>query len=157
MRKVAIGEIDGLKIELENGGYPDPECYVYLNDKQFATVGRSHMHEIDKELLTFWIKETKETVDYEDPGYVIPRIDGSLFINAKQLNTEDFAEKLVNEFFFDSVIDDMHWAKDYKPAVLFKLLTNEAQKRGITLSDKEEWDFESFFSNLYKSTEKGLS
>lgn len=70
---------------------------------------------------------------------------------------EAFAESLCNVYFFDAEIDDMFWRDSFKAENLFEMTKNEAEKRGVVLSDSETWDFETYFWEVYESAEKGLS
>lgn len=57
----------------------------------------------------------------------------------------------------DDMIQDMYWSDSYSTDKLFNAMVADAKKHGIKLSDEETWNYDKFFHNVWKSTEKGLS
>lgn len=76
---------------------------------------------------------------------------------AKEQTCEEFADHLDNHYFFSEMIDEAYWGRDFKAILFFGALVREAESRGVTLTDVRDWDFDSWFWNLYHSSEKGLS
>lgn len=70
---------------------------------------------------------------------------------------EAFAEDLWNQWFFDDLIDEAYWGRSFNAMRFFFALVNEAEKRGVELTDVRDWDFDSYFWEMYRSSEKGLS
>lgn len=73
-------KVDGLTIELRDGGYGDPEVYVKVDGHDYITVARVHIEHLDMALLTEWIVATYEPKDVQSKQYCIGRIDGSQFL-----------------------------------------------------------------------------
>lgn len=74
-----------------------------------------------------------------------------------QMSCRAFADLLDNTYFFDDVVDGAFWNKSFKSETFFEAMKAEAERRDISLSDSEEWDYENYFWNLYQCSEKGLS
>jgi hypothetical protein len=73
------------------------------------------------------------------------------------MKCEEFADELYNDYFFDTEIDEQYWSGGVNTTALFKSLCAEADKRGVVLTDVGEWDYDTYFYDVYRSTEKGLS
>lgn len=54
-------------------------------------------------------------------------------------------------------IEEGYWGKDFSTDATFTALCKLAQKSNIELVDKEEWDYDRFIHECYRSCEKGLS
>jgi hypothetical protein len=78
-------------------------------------------------------------------------------MNNKTMSCEDFAELLDNNYFFDQLVDEQYWTDGFKADPFFTDLKDEAKKRGIVLSNVDDFDYEKYFQNVYSSSEKGLS
>lgn len=78
-------------------------------------------------------------------------------VQPMSMTCEQFANSLWNDMFFDPIIDDMYWSRDYRSETLLNAMKAEAQERGVLLEDLGNWDYDEFFYEIYCSTEKGLS
>lgn len=57
----------------------------------------------------------------------------------------------------DGVIQDLYWDGGFSADDLFLALRRLAAKVGVELTDADDWEFERFFWEVWKSAEKGLS
>jgi hypothetical protein len=80
--------------------------------------------------------------------------DGGFSIKMK---CEDLADKLANGDRFDTYIQESFWERNFKTSACLEILVDEANERSIQLVDLDEWDFDKYFYNMYRCTEKGLS
>lgn len=76
----------------------------------------------------------------------------------KTMTCEEFDEVLWVEGFYSEMHSEMHFERSFSSEKIWKAFLNEAEKRQISLSDKDEWDYDSVFYNNYKSDDdKSLS
>lgn len=74
------------------------------------------------------------------------------------MTCEEFAESLVNDGFFSEMNGESYWSQSFNSDRYFEAMKEEAAKKNITLSDVEEWDYDKFMYEVYKSDpDKGLS
>lgn len=73
------------------------------------------------------------------------------------MTCQDFIDILVNEYFYDGMIDDDYWNDDFDSEWYFDATLKEARERGVTLSDADTFDYDKEFYEMYRNTEKGLS
>jgi hypothetical protein len=58
---------------------------------------------------------------------------------------------------WDSFADEMYWSDSYSSDACFDWLKARADREGVILTDVEEFEYDKFFWNTYRDTEKGLS
>lgn len=73
------------------------------------------------------------------------------------ISCENLAEMLIDRYAFDEIIDDMFWSQDYDSKRLVDKLLDYANDYGYELADYDDWDYETYFRELYECSEKGLS
>lgn len=73
------------------------------------------------------------------------------------MNIFDFCENLADHNFYDEMIDEAFWLQEYRSWDFMQVTLNEAIKLQIKLEGVEEFDYDTYFSDLYNNTEKGLS
>lgn len=73
------------------------------------------------------------------------------------MDCESFLDTLVNEMYFDEMIDTMHWSRDFDSYKLWLVAIAESVDRKIALSGCEDFDYDTYFYDLYKCGEWGLS
>lgn len=70
----------------------------------------------------------------------------------------EFNETLKNEDFYNEIHSEMHWDDSYSSDKVWESFTAEAKNRNITLTDTEEWDYDTeFYKNYQLDSDKGLS
>jgi hypothetical protein len=57
----------------------------------------------------------------------------------------------------DRIIQEQYWDGGVNTDALFDSMKRDAAKDGVTLTDTDTWDYEDFFYQTYRDTEKGLS
>lgn len=57
----------------------------------------------------------------------------------------------------DDYIQEAYWERNFNTDTLFDMMIRDAKRKGISFEDEEEWNYDKFFYDLYKDTEKGLS
>ena len=57
----------------------------------------------------------------------------------------------------DDYIQNAVWSGDFSTDKAYDILLNLAKKKRVDIVDKDDFDYDRFFHDLYKSTEKGLS
>jgi hypothetical protein len=72
-----------------------------------------------------------------------------------KMTCQEFAE--ANDNTFTTLAEESYWEGGFNAEVFFRVLKEQAAKDGVTLSDVDEFSYESYFRNLYLNTEKGLS
>lgn len=74
------------------------------------------------------------------------------------MTCEEFYDKYMVEY-IDRYIQESHIRADFNPRVCFAMLQVAASMRfnEFTIIDLETFDYDSFFYNIYRCTEKGLS
>jgi hypothetical protein len=70
---------------------------------------------------------------------------------------QDFADSLDNTMDYESLVDEQFRSNGFNAEQFYKFTLKMAAKEGVTLTDTDSWDYESYFWNLYKTSEKGLS
>lgn len=68
-----------------------------------------------------------------------------------------YFETLMNDGFFDEVMDSMHWSDSFNTETLLQIGLKEAAADEIELTGLDSFDYDTFFYNAYQCTEKGLS
>lgn len=72
---------------------------------------------------------------------------------ATRMSCEDFAESQD----FSTQIDEQNWDGGFDAEALFRVMCAEANAQGVVLIDKDAFWYETYFWNVWKCTEKGLS
>ena len=72
------------------------------------------------------------------------------------ITCEEYYDKYLTDK-IDEAIQDMHWNREFDAKYLFNIMITDASESKIVLQDLENFDYEDFFWNIYKSSEKGLS
>ena len=111
------------------------DCGLFESDKAASNYLRNYLRKKGSDLLP------------EKPA---------VFASAEE-TCEEFSSGLENHYFFDSLVDEQYWADDFKAESYFEMLKNEAKKKNIKLSDADDFDYETYYWELYKASEKGLS
>ena len=75
----------------------------------------------------------------------------------KTMSFEEFAGHLYSEGFYDLVFDEMHWSDGYSSSALLNMTAERAKRDEVTIADLETCDYDRWFFQTYKTTEKGLS
>lgn len=70
---------------------------------------------------------------------------------------EDFIDTLDNGYFYYQLIDEMYWDRGCDTELMWNFTLAEAKRLGVTLTDLEDFDYESSLYDLYERHEKGLS
>lgn len=58
---------------------------------------------------------------------------------------------------WDSLCDEMYWGDSYSSDLCLEWLKRRAEQEEIKLTDLDDWDYDRFFYQTYRDTEKGLS
>lgn len=75
----------------------------------------------------------------------------------KRITYQEFADRLENTYFFDSLIDEMYWSDSFSAGRFVSALEAEAERQGAQLIGIGQFDYEDYFWQLYAASEKGLS
>lgn len=57
----------------------------------------------------------------------------------------------------DQYIQESYWTDDFSVDVAWQIMTKQADKEDVILTDEEDFDYNEEFYETYKATEKGLS
>lgn len=71
----------------------------------------------------------------------------------------DYAERTKNQEMMDEIIQEMVWDGDgsFNADKLLKAIVDAAEKDGVIITDKDEFNYHDYFYNIWQCTEKGLS
>lgn len=58
---------------------------------------------------------------------------------------------------YDYWFDEMYWKDDFDDELLWKNTLASAAKEGVTIIDAQDFDYPTYFWELYQAAEKGLS
>jgi hypothetical protein len=75
---------------------------------------------------------------------------------AESMSCADFFDACLDND-WDSFADEMYWSDSYNSDACFDWLKARADREGVILTDVEEFEYDKFFWNTYRDTEKGLS
>lgn len=67
------------------------------------------------------------------------------------LTCYDYAEALADVGAFDNYIDESGWGDNFYTERCFDIMMASAEADGIILSDKDDFDFDTFFYDLYQA------
>ena len=70
---------------------------------------------------------------------------------------EDFADDLDNVSYFSKMVNEAHRNQDFSSDRFFDRLKAEAFDRNIQLTDIEDFEYDEYFYNLYKWSEKEIA
>ena len=74
-----------------------------------------------------------------------------------KMTCEQFFDKHYDDHDLSSWIDEMYWERSFSSEKIFNDMVKAADSLKIELTDKDDFDYEEFFWNVYQCTEKGLS
>lgn len=69
------------------------------------------------------------------------------------MKCEDFADRED----FSEMCDEMYWEDNFDADRFLDALVFRASEQRVRLTDIFEWDYDKYFWNMYRCTEKGLS
>jgi len=75
----------------------------------------------------------------------------------KKMTCEEFYEWLENDYFFDSVYDEMYHSQHFSAKACFDVMADQAKAMNVELTDADIWEYEDFIWEAYQAAEKGLS
>ena len=73
------------------------------------------------------------------------------------MTCEQFFDKHYDNDELYSWIDEMYWEDSFSSDKMFDAMQELAKKKNVKLTDAENWDYDKFFYNIWKTAEKGLS
>lgn len=74
------------------------------------------------------------------------------------MTMQDYCIELRNEGFFDAIHYGMYWTNTFRAGTVFDEVIFEADRNDIDLTSVEDFDYENFFYEQYKTDQdKGLS
>ena len=73
------------------------------------------------------------------------------------MNILTYCERIANGHDYDNIIQDMYWRDEFDAEFLFDFTLNCAIEENVLLTGVEEFDYETYFRDMWNNTEKGLS
>jgi hypothetical protein len=73
------------------------------------------------------------------------------------INAKDYADDFSMSKAFEDYIDSAYWSDSFDTEEAFQMMMDSAQENGILLDNVDEFDYDRFFYEIYKDSEKGLS
>jgi len=80
-------------------------------------------------------------------------------VNAtEEMSCADFFESYMDNYHdWDTFADEMYWEDSFSSDKCFEKMKHLAKKHNVKLKDEHTFDYDKFFYQTYKDTEKGLS
>ena len=73
------------------------------------------------------------------------------------MKIRDYCEELWDNGFYDEMIDEAYWQQSFSSHKMFNATLAEASRNGIELVGINTFDYDTYFTDGYNATEKGLS
>lgn len=75
-----------------------------------------------------------------------------------EMTCEEFFESYMDAGnHWNTLADEMYWEGRFSADQCFASMRRMAEREGVTLTDVAAFQYEDFFYNAYRNTEKGLS
>jgi hypothetical protein len=79
-------------------------------------------------------------------------------VNAtEEMTCEDFFDSYMDNHDWSTMADEMHWEDNFSSERCFKKMKELAKHHHVKLTNEDDFDYDEFFYQTYKDTEKGLS
>ena len=69
----------------------------------------------------------------------------------------DFFIAYCDDADWNMMCDEFYWGDSFSSDACFDWLRARADRESVHLTDVDTWDYDSYFWNTYRDTEKGLS
>lgn len=73
------------------------------------------------------------------------------------MNIKDYADHIYSRGGYDQIFDEMLRVDGYSSDRLLAFVKSEAAREGVELTGEDTFEYDDYFWNVWKTTEKGLS